>query len=53
MSRKKVEEPKTTRTSLCFKKSELVYWKQYAKDNNFKSFSEFVRQAINKFIKED
>lgn len=50
MTRKKVEEPKTARTSLCFKESELQYWKQYSKENNFKSFSEFVRQAINKFI---
>lgn len=50
MTRKKVDEPKTARTSLCFKESELEYWKQYCKDNDFKSFSEFVRQAINEFI---
>lgn len=52
MTRKKVEEPKTARTSLCFKESELQYWKQYSKQNHFCSFSEFVRQAITYFIGE-
>lgn len=50
MTRRKVEEPKTARTSLCFKESELQYWKEYSKEHNYKSFSEFVRQAIVQFI---
>lgn len=52
MSRNKVENPKTARTSLCFRESELLYWKQYSKNHDYRSFSEFVRQAINKFIGE-
>lgn len=52
MSRNKVENPKTARTSLCFKEKELSNWKQYSKDNSYKSFSEFVRQAIEFYIKE-
>lgn len=50
MSRKKVDEPKTTRTSLCFKESELQAWKQYQQNNGFKSFSEFVRVCITNYI---
>lgn len=50
MTRRKVEEPKNARTSLCFKQSELKYWKQKQKDLGFKSFSEFVRTCINQYL---
>ena len=53
MTRRKLDNPKTARTSLCFTERELQYWREYYKKNNFSSFSEFVRQAINLFIKEN
>lgn len=52
MSRNKVENPKTARTSLCFQEKELNSWKQYSKEHSYKSFSEFVRQAIEFYIRE-
>lgn len=52
MTRRKLDNPKTARTSLCFTEEELSEWREYCKKNNFSSFSEFVRQAINRFIKE-
>lgn len=52
MTRRKLDNPKTARTSLCFTEQELQYWREYYKQNDFSSFSEFVRQAINLFIKE-
>lgn len=53
MTRRKLDNPKTARTSLCFTEQELQYWREYYKKNNFSSFSDFVRQAINYFINND
>ena len=53
MTRRKLNNPKTARTSLCFTEQELQYWREYCKENNFSSFSEFVRQAINLLIREN
>lgn len=53
MTRRKLDNPKTARTSLCFTEKELQEWKEYCKKNNFSSFSEFVRQAILLFIGEN
>lgn len=53
MTRCKLDNPKTARTSLCFTEQELKCWRKYCEKNNFSSFSEFVRQAINLFIKEN
>lgn len=50
MTRHKVEEPKTARTSMAFKQSELDTWRNFATKNGFKSFSDFVRQSINHYI---
>lgn len=50
MTRRKVEEPKTARTSMAFKQSELDTWRNFATKNDFKSFSDFVRQSINHYI---
>ena len=51
MSRNKIDDPKTARISLCFRQSEINDWKNYQLNSGYKSFSEFVRQAINEFIK--
>ena len=53
MTRRKLDNPKTARTSLCFTEQELQSWREYCKNNNFSSFSEFVRQAINLLIREN
>jgi len=52
MTRRKVEEPKTARTSMSFKQSELDTWRDFATKNGFKSFSDFVRECIIFYKKE-
>lgn len=52
MSRRKVDDPKTARTSLSFKQSELDFWKKEQLRLGFKSFSDFVRTCIKNFLGE-